>query len=488
MKTSRPSRSVENGNARQRVKAGSPRAVASLLASVTVVGALVLGASWITVRSVANAVSPTVDGEIEIAGDAPVLSGRRVPLLLADEVRYDAFQRRLEDLSAKLPQSSCLTVDVEGRRIADKDSTLVLLPASNMKILVAAVALEVLGVDHRFVTNLYGSKEGSSIVGDLVVVGSGDPGIASTDYLSTMKFPSRHATPAEDFVTALTDLQVNEITGSILGVESRYDLERYAPQLGLGIRGTEVGPLGALMINDGAVSGDPIKPDQPAAAAARQLYEMYTRSGIAVRGGFRASTAIPEGEPLATVESPPLSRIVIDLLANSDNNTAELLLKEIGLAKRGEGTREAGIAVVRETLVGWSIDVSSLTMLDGAGLERGNLLSCDLLSAVLARNGAFGPLGEALAVAGETGTLVGIFDGNPAKGRLRGKTGTLSGAKALAGFVPYTDDESVSYVLILNGPSVANQKYYRPLWYELGEILTDFTGRPTPLEIAPFFE
>jgi D-alanyl-D-alanine carboxypeptidase len=64
----------------------------------------------------------------------------------------------------------------------------------------------------------------------------------------------------------------------------------------------------------------------------------------------------------------------------------------------------------------------------------------------------------------------------------------LSGAKALAGFVPYTDDESVSYVLILNGPSVANQNYYRPLWYELGEILTDFTGRPTPLEIAPFFE
>jgi D-alanyl-D-alanine carboxypeptidase/D-alanyl-D-alanine-endopeptidase (penicillin-binding protein 4) len=459
-----------------------------LLSSVALLGASVLGASWLTVRSVANAVSPLPDANVEIAGDAPVLSGRRVPLLLADEVRYVSFQRRLGELSAKLPKASCLTVDVEGRRIADKDSSLVLLPASNMKILVGVVALDVLGADHRFVTNIYGTMNGTTIVGDLVVVGSGDPGIASADYIASMRFPSRHATPAEEFVSAMTDLQVTEVTGSIIGVETRYDLERYAPSLGLGIRGTEVGPLGALMINDGAVTGDPIKPDQPAVAAARQIYDMYTRAGIVVRGGFRTSTTVPTQDPLATIESPPLEQILVDLLANSDNNTAELLLKEIGFVKKGEGSREAGIAVVRETLLGWDIDVSGLTMLDGAGLERGNLLPCDLLSAVLSRTGAFGPIGNALAVAGESGTLIGVFNGTPAKGRLLGKTGTLSGAKALAGFVPYSAEESVSYVLILNGPSVANQSYYRPLWYELGEILTDFTGRPTPLEIAPFSE
>lgn len=231
-------------NTRHRVKAGSPRAVASLLGSFALIGAAILGASWLSVRSVANAVSPLIDDEIEIAGDAPVLSARRVPVLLSDEVRYDAFQRRLSDLSVKLPRTSCLTVDVEGRRIANKDSSLVLLPASNMKIIVAAVALEVLGPDFRYVTNLYGTKQDDSIVGDLTVVGSGDPGIVSTDYLSTMKFPSRHGTPAEEFVSALSDLQITEITGSVIGVETRYDLERYAPSLGLGIRGTEVGPLG----------------------------------------------------------------------------------------------------------------------------------------------------------------------------------------------------------------------------------------------------
>ena len=363
-----------------------------------------------------------------------------------------------------------------------------LLPASNMKILVAAAALETLGPDYKFTTKLYADTDGNRIVGDLVVVGGGDPGITSADHLTTQRFPSRHFTPAEDFVVALKDVGITEITGSVVGVEVRYDLERFAPELGLGIRGTEVGPLGALMINDGAVSGDPLKPDQPALAAARQISNMLAAGGITIGGGPTVSPSAPAGDPLATVESPPLSQILIDLLANSDNNTAELLLKEVGLAKKGSGTRESGIAVVRELLEQWGFDSSQLTMKDGAGLERGNLVSCDLLSAVLVKVGAFGEIGRGLAVAARTGTLVDVFGDTPAAGKLLGKTGTLSGAKALAGFVPYGSAEATSFVMILNGPSVANQSYYRPLWYELGDILTDYTGRPTPLEIAPFFE
>ncbi len=459
-----------------------------MLGSVTLVGGAIIGAAWLSVRSVANSVEPIADAEMEIAGDSPIISARRVPTVLSNEVRFDSFTRKLDALAAKLPTSSCMTIDVEGRRISSKDSSMMLLPASNMKILVAAAALETLGPDYRFVTKIYGTRDGSRITGDLVVVGGGDPGIASTDYLATQRFPSRHFTPAEDFVTALRDVGVTEILGGIVGVEDRYDLERYAPDLGLGIRGTEVGPLGALMINDGAVSGDPLKPDQPAVAAARQISNMLASAGIPVAGGPRVESVVPEGEPLATVESPPLAEILGDLLANSDNNTAELLLKEIGLVKKNSGSREAGISVVQELLGQWGFDSAQLTMKDGAGLERGSLISCDLLAAVLNKVGAFGEIGQGLAVAGTTGTLADVFGDSDAAGKLRGKTGTLSGAKALAGFVPYSESEAVTYVLILNGPSVANQSYYRPLWYELGETLVAYTGRPTPLEIAPFFE
>jgi D-alanyl-D-alanine carboxypeptidase/D-alanyl-D-alanine-endopeptidase (penicillin-binding protein 4) len=459
-----------------------------VLGSVTIVGTVLIGAAWLSVRSVALSVSPVVETDLEIAGDAPIISARRVPLLLSNDVRFDSFTRRLTTLAEKLPASSCLAIDVDGRRIAAKDPTAALLPASNMKILVAAAALETLGPDYGFSTQLFGSVEGNRIIGDLVVVGGGDPGITSADHLATQRFASRHFTPAEEFVTALTDIGIDEITGAVVGVEDRYDLERFAPDLGLGIRGTEVGPLGALMINDGAVSGDPLKPDQPALAAVRQISNMLTSSGITIGGGPRVESLQTEGSPIATIESPPLAEILIDLLSNSDNNTAELLLKEVGLAKKGSGSREAGIEVVRELLQQWGLDTNQLTMKDGAGLDRGNLLSCDLLSAVLVKVGAFGEIGRGLAVAARTGTLVDVFGDTPAAGKLLGKTGTLSGAKALAGFVPYGPTEATSFVIILNGSAVANQSYYRPLWYELGEILTDYTGRPTPLEIAPFFE
>ncbi len=462
--------------------------MASVLGSVALVGGAILGAAWLSVRSVALSVEPTPDTEMDIAGDAPIISARRVPMVLSNEVRFDSFTRKLDELAGKLPPSSCMTIDVDGRRIASKDSAMMLLPASNMKILVAAAALEVLGADYRFTTNIYGTTDGTRVTGDLVVVGGGDPGIASADYVSTQRFPSRHFTPAEDFVAALRDVGVTEILGGVVGVEDRYDLERFAPDLGLGIRGTEVGPLGALMINDGAVSGDPLKPDQPALAAVRQISNMLAAAGVTIAGGPRVESVAPEGEPLATVESPPLSETLRDLLANSDNDTAELLLKEIGLVKKNSGSREAGVSVVRELLGQWGLDASQLTMKDGAGLERGNLVSCDLLSAVLNKVGAFGEIGQGLAVAARTGTLADVFGDTDAAGKLRGKTGTLSGAKALAGFVPYSDADAVSFVLILNGPSVANQSYYRPLWYELGETLTEYTGRPTPLEIAPFFE
>jgi D-alanyl-D-alanine carboxypeptidase/D-alanyl-D-alanine-endopeptidase (penicillin-binding protein 4) len=70
--------------------------------------------------------------------------------------------------------------------------------------------------------------------------------------------------------------------------------------------------------------------------------------------------------------------------------------------------------------------------------------------------------------------------------RLLGKTGTLTGAKALAGYVPYGDGQLFSYVLIMNGPSVANQSFYRPIWSSMGEIFATLSDSPSLGEIAPF--
>lgn len=471
--------------ARERVKAGSPRAVAAVLATITLIGASLLGAGWWVVRGIDRGVMPQPASEhLPIA--ASLLSARRVPAVLSDDVRFGEFEDRLEAFMGRLPEQSCFAVDVEGRRIASRNAGQAYLPASNMKILVAAVALEVLGPDHRFMTEIHGTVDNGVVTGDLVVIGGGDPVMQSEGYGQTMRFANSHFTATERIVEALRELGITRIAGSVVGDESRYDTERWAPTLGLGIRVTEVGPLGALMINDGSVLGDPLKPDDPALAAAREVYRVLTTAGITVEGSARSATVDMDGEPLAVVDSAPLSQIIEDLLSNSDNNAAEMLLKEIGLSTSGQGTREAGIARVRAALEGRGLDVSSLTMIDGAGLDRANRFSCDLVQALLVEDD--GGIENGLAIAGRTGTLKDLFIGNPMEGRLLGKTGTLSGAKALAGLVPYTESESIAYTLILNGPNVANQSFYRPLWNQMGDIFATLDASPSVGEIAPFTE
>lgn len=486
MKTTRPgdeSQGLER--ARERVKAGTPRAVAAVLATTTLIGASILGTAWWVVRGIERSVAPRAATEHRPI-DASLLSARRVPAVLSDDVRFGEFEQRLESFVGRLPEQSCFAVDVEGRRIVSRNADLAYLPASNMKILVASVALEVLGADYRFATELHGRVDNGVVVGDLVVVGGGDPVMQSVGYGETMRFPNSHFTSTERIVEALRELGVTRVTGSVVGDESRYDTERWAPTLGLGIRVTEVGPLGALMINDGSVLGDPLKPDDPALAAARELYRVLTSAGITIDGSARAATVDTEGEPLAVIESASLAEILGDLLSNSDNNAAELLLKEIGLKASGQGTREAGIARVRAVLEARGLDISTLTMIDGAGLDRSNRFSCDLVQALLVADD--GTFANSLAVAGRTGTLKDLFIGNPVEGGLRGKTGTLTGAKALAGLVPYTDTQSIAYTLILNGPNVANQSFYRPLWNQMGEIFATLDASPSVAEIAPFTE
>ena len=127
------------------------------------------------------------------------------------------------------------------------------------------------------------------------------------------------------------------------------------------------------------------------------------------------------------------------MLTTSDDNTAESLLKEIGLVASGAGTRAAGSAAVLETLASWGLPTEGIVITDGSGLDRSNVLTCELLVGVLDHAGTSGTIHDALPVAGTSGTLADVFVGTPVQGVLRAKTGTLSGAKSLSGYYPATD-------------------------------------------------
>ncbi len=471
--------------ARKKVRMGSARVVASLLTTVTLVGAALLGISWRFVNQVATSVTP-IPNEREIAPlSAPILNARRNPLTLSHDVRFRPLSAKLQTLSNRLPTNSCFTVDIEGSRIISVNGDNSLMPASNMKIVVAAVALEILSPDHVFTTKLLGRVEGNAIVGDAYLVGGGDPVLISGDYPSTEPYPTFNFTRLDGLINALAEKGISSINGSIIGDETRYDAERYTPSLGLGIKGTEVGPLGALMVNDGTITGNPIKPDNPALGASTELTNIFMNNGIRVSGTPKLGTAPKDMAVIAQIDSLPLPEVLAEMLTNSDNNTADLLVKEIGYASTGEGTRNAGLEAIKAQLVEWGIPLDALNFVDGSGLDRDNRLTCNALSALLNRDAGFGPIGLGLAIAGQTGTLRDVLVDTLGAGKLRGKTGTLTGAKALSGFVPYSQDQASTFTLILNSPNASNQTTYRPLWNELSNVLGGFSSSPTAEDLVP---
>lgn len=471
--------------AKQKVKVGSPRVVFTLLGTLTLLIGGALGVAWKTVDNIADSV--TAENEVrEIATmSSSIISARRAPSTLSSEVRIGSLRRSLVRLERLVNNESCLIVDVEGQQIATLRPNLPVIPASTMKVLVASVALEILGADFVYQTKLQGIQEGSNISGDLYLVGGGDPLLISAQYPTLEPLPTFNGTSIESLADALVAAGVRSISGSVIGDESRYDNERFTPTLGLGIRTTEVGPLGSLMINDGVVTGNPIKPDNPALAAAQEFTNILNAKGISVSGAASVGVASADVPVVAEISSRPLPDVLAEMLTNSDNNTAELVLKEIGLSVLQQGTRLAGAQAMIATLPEMGIPTEGLVINDGSGLDRGNRVTCSTIQSLLLRDGGFGSLGTGLAIAGRTGTLGDLFTEGTVTQRLRGKTGTLTGVKGLAGFVTYDAELASTFTLILNGSGVSNQSTYRPIWSALAEALARFSSSPSAAQISP---
>jgi len=464
---------------------GSAKVVATLLGGATLLVGSILGFAWRFVHDVATSVSTHEVRDVAPLS-TPIISARHFPQTLSDEVRVSSESDvRLVNVANSLPADSCLVVKVEGRALVDVNSAVPLIPASNMKLVVAHAALTLLGPDYTFNTSARGVVDGSTIVGDLVIVGGGDPVLVTDDYPRREFFPTFNQTKVEELVDALVAKGITTISGSVVGDESRYDTERYAPNLGLGIKGTEVGPLGALMVSDGTLATSPIKPDQPALAAATEITRLLAERGVTIAGSPRVGVVPADVGEIASVVSRPLRDILAEMLTNSDNNTAELIVKEIGVATRGVGSRESGIAAITQHLVDSGFSTEGFVMTDGSGLDRANRATCRLFMEILAADGGYGDIANGLAVLGKTGTLRDILIDSIATGRLLAKTGTLTDVKTLSGFTRYGESLAVQFSLLLNGKGVSNQGAYRPIWNALANAMGSASDAPSAADVAP---
>jgi D-alanyl-D-alanine carboxypeptidase/D-alanyl-D-alanine-endopeptidase (penicillin-binding protein 4) len=173
------------------------------------------------------------------------------------------------------------------------------------------------------------------------------------------------------------------------------------------------------------------------------------------------ATAAPTSGPgavLGSVQSAPVREQLALALTDSDNALTEILARQAAY-RSGASTDFAAVgAWVVSQVAALGLDTTGVTLSDASGLSRENRVRASLLSdvLVLGYDGKHQVLRRALdglPIGGLTGTLAGRFTGSDhdAAGRARAKTGTLTGANALAGSVVDDDGRLLVFVGMVAG-------------------------------------
>jgi D-alanyl-D-alanine carboxypeptidase/D-alanyl-D-alanine-endopeptidase (penicillin-binding protein 4) len=420
---------------------------------------------------------------------------RRVPATLAALGAENELAIAMEQLAAFVDDRSCLAVTVDGRTVVSTNGDVAVIPASTTKLLIAGVAIELLGADHRFTTSVAVPPAVDGVVdGDIYLVGGGDPLLVAGGFPLDDDAADASATTSLDALAdAVVGAGITTVRGAVVGDATRYDDQYVNPTWGTGVAYVDAGPIGGLVVNDGRTVGRSGRQTDPGEAAAREFARLLNERGVSVSSGWEAGVVEPGTPVLASIESAPLSSIVADMMTRSDNDTAEMLVKEIGVVGAGVGTTPAGLQVLDTTVRSWGVPMDNVVLADGSGLSANNRLTCDTLVSVLDHL-ADTPAVEGLAVAGRSGTLIDEFLGSPVEGRLVAKTGTLSNppaeteppeVKALVGSLEASNGDLLEFALVLNGQGYVTTDGYLNFWSALAERLAAYPTAPDTALLGP---
>ncbi len=385
-----------------------------------------------------------------------------------------------------------------------QDSQKYFIPASNIKLFTTAAALQQLGADFRIRTSIY--DDGNGV---LRVVGRGDPSFKNDQFTILSKQLYQQGIRQINQLIADDSYFQGEVVNSSwqwediqayygatvnsLILNENASVLTFLPQtIGkpLKIKWTEATEAYRWKIENNSVTTQANEPSfvevnrdlkgqvlrikgqlaansqpevtalavfDPIANFIRQFRQNLDREGITVKETVSNNLYKNEQQKeIATVESPPLSALVIETNVNSNNLYAEALLRSLAIKKPGEkdqNTANIGLQVVKESLTQLGVESEGYVIVDGSGLSRKNLTTPATLVQVLQGMGKSPQAADfraSLPLAGVTGSLKNRFLNTAAAGIVQGKTGSMTGISALSGYVNSPNYEPLVFSIIVN--------------------------------------
>jgi serine-type D-Ala-D-Ala carboxypeptidase/endopeptidase (penicillin-binding protein 4) len=196
-----------------------------------------------------------------------------------------------------------------------------------------------------------------------------------------------------------------------------------------------------------------------------QLQFNLMQQGITVnRTQFLAGEPPQTGIEVAVVESPPLGDLVKEINRNSNNLYAEVLLRTLGRANpvhatSNSDTANLGLEIVGKKLTEIGVSSEYYDQADGSGLSRKNLIAPIALVQTLigmSKTPEAQLYRDSLAVGGASGTLANRFKGS--KNMVQGKTGSLTGVAALAGYINPPQYSPLAFSIVVNNHDRPNSE------------------------------
>jgi D-alanyl-D-alanine carboxypeptidase/D-alanyl-D-alanine-endopeptidase (penicillin-binding protein 4) len=400
-------------------------------------------------------------------------------------------------------------------RLFEHNARTLLVPASTAKLIALAAAVDTVGWDHTFETTVVatGPTVDGVVRGDLIVIGSGDPGLGG-----------RGDADFDTWIAAFQAAGIRKIDGRIIGDDNAFEDPRPGAMWAWDDLGYRTGALfGALNfaenvmtvtvapggapslpatlsvepyaaerpLRNRTVTGPPGSPQllwpeqrpgepfltiagsipagaQPARLLvsagnptlwfASVLRHRLQDAGIEVAGAaFDIDDIAPAPDRSAatviyTYRSKPLSQQVQLLLKESVNLYGEAVFRLASSPGAGR-TNDDAIEGVRQRLGSWGLPPDSLQVVDGSGLSRRDVVTAEALVTVLERSfdeTVMSPWMSGLPIGGRDGTLENRYRGTAAADNVRAKTGTMSNIRSLAGYVRSADGEPFAFAIIVN--------------------------------------